>query len=153
MRFATTRLVARSDAAPRTASALRSTTVAKRVYRFEMGLGASEPLSPREHRHDVGTEIQTWSPSQSESYGRVFADDQLRRGAPSAPFVDHAHHSPSERHFRAPPEAEALPPPPPTPKPAQPESRPEVDVGKLERVMWQRFEKRIRIEQERRGRT
>jgi hypothetical protein len=58
-----------------------------------------------------------------------------------------------ERHFRT----ERQPEPRPVraqPEPVQvtPPAPPQMDIAKLDKVLWQRFEKRIRIEQERRGR-
>lgn len=58
-----------------------------------------------------------------------------------------------ERRFRA-PEPVAPPvaaPPSPSPKPAQ-AAPPQIDIADLDDQLWRRFEKRIRIENERRGR-
>ena len=62
--------------------------------------------------------------------------------------------APAERRFRA---------PEPTPQPAAPKAQPvpqlrtapkppEIDIGQLDKELWRRFEKRFRVEQERRGR-
>jgi hypothetical protein len=48
----------------------------------------------------------------------------------------------------APPPPKAAPPPQRPPQPS-----PHIDIAKLDAVLWQRFEKRLRIEQERRGRA
>ncbi|MEL6168991.1 MAG: hypothetical protein AAFR35_09885 [Pseudomonadota bacterium] len=60
--------------------------------------------------------------------------------------------TPTERVFRAP---ETPQPPPPVPnsvaRPATPKA-PEMDIARLDAELWRRFEKRIRIEQDRRGR-
>jgi hypothetical protein len=60
---------------------------------------------------------------------------------------------PVERVFRtetpaAPTQSAAITPAPPAPVP----KAPQIDIAKLDTVLWQRFEKRLRIEQERRGR-
>ncbi|EEE35739.1 hypothetical protein RKLH11_3340 [Rhodobacteraceae bacterium KLH11] len=75
-----------------------------------------------------------------------------RRGIP-APEAHRRAVTPSERAFREPVSlTPPVPSPQPQPTPAVPANAHEIDMAKLDTELWKRFEKRIRIEQERRGR-
>jgi hypothetical protein len=92
-----------------------------------------------------------------QSVPRTFASPQaLTNALPAPPIaVSSSTHAsqPAERVFRT--ETPAVPKQPAVKASAPPVSVPKVpqmDIAKLDSVLWQRFEKRLRIEQERRGR-
>ncbi|WP_146188879.1 hypothetical protein [Albidovulum aquaemixtae] len=95
-------------------------------------------------------------PERHSSRADSFAEprgDSARRPAAPAPVAPRRAQAPTALAFRKPPERpapvqRAAPPPVPPPPP----KAPAVDMARLDAELWKRFEKRIRIEQERRGR-
>jgi hypothetical protein len=84
---------------------------------------------------------------------RFHAPAYVAQPLQGASSVTRTESTPAERVFRA--DKPAAPPAPPalvstTPTPVP--QAPQIDIAKLDTVLWQRFEKRLRIEQERRGR-
>ncbi|MGB3315248.1 MAG: hypothetical protein WBB85_12610 [Albidovulum sp.] len=107
---------------------------------------APETRAPRELRRAV--EVQAETDSAFVAPARTLRSIAAAQPAPAEP-------TPVPRSFRAEPATPAAPPAPaPTPKvheTAAPQA-PQIDIAALDKVLWQRFEKRLRVETERRGR-
>ncbi len=148
LRFATARLQNRAEITTHRAATHCVTTVALRVHRLNLGQKSFEPDKSGANQ---GANLRYLS---SEVTARVFADRPNGHDVHPISPTDMPR-VPTERRFRAAPHPAPVVPPaaPSPPATTLPEKKSNVDVSKLERVMWQRFEKRLRIEQERRGRT
>lgn len=153
---------------------LKSTVTRRRLRFLNDDTGEQPPA-----RSPFGPELQTELrasrperfPAAQSSAPRQLAPERCDgprstgREGPSAERVLRAERSdasrstgrekrPAERLFRA--EQPAAPPASPSPVSTTPipvPQSPPIDIAKLDTVLWQRFEKRLRIERERRGRA
>lgn len=121
-------------------------------------------VAPEAARSESPREAQAYAPLRSAQSPLVASRATERATPPTqrilraakwdAPRVKGRENSPAERVFRA--AKPAAPPESPAPVPATPApvlQAPAIDIGKLDTLLWQRFERRLRIERERRGRA
>lgn len=145
---------------------IQVTTVASRYHMFHHGVGpVDSAVATREaaaQRPPLQSDAQeTRVPREIRRTGEVHATGEATLGLPArtlrktvATQSASADNKPVRRSFRA--EAAAAPAAPLAPTPKAPQAAatqaPQIDIAALDKVLWQRFEKRLRIETERRGR-
>lgn len=180
LRCAAPRVVALSETTLRRTAEVLCTTVVRRVRRRLVEVGgvapaaapalpvsrqAHEPSANRVFADQGPAAARVAAPSAHTSTERRLRADPTplpapsaqvptggRPGAAAAPFPVPSPYVPTERRFRAEPAPAPAPAVSPPVRAAEPKPPAEIDIAKLDRVLWQRFEKRVRIEQERRGR-
>ncbi len=128
------------------------TTVARRILTWKARHSQSDVTGQHASSGAAGGMSELSVPIRPEVTARLSTTQPRSMAGMFEINASPSSHIRSRPQFRAPPPVPPIPTMEPVAPPPPVAQAPEIDMAKLDKELWRRFEKRIRIEHERRGR-